>query len=141
MGFFPRRLWLMGLLGWIAGCGSGGVDETPPPEPGLALWERAQSSASLESGRRVWVETCIRCHRDGRAGAPMIGDRDAWGERIAQGMAVLVEHATKGFVGKRGTEMPARGGNAELSDQQVALAVAFMVKAAEQERMGGRDVD
>jgi len=38
----------------------------------------------------------------------------------------LIEHATRGFYGDVG-EMPARGGNAALTDQQVAAAVRFMI--------------
>jgi cytochrome c5 len=41
-------------------------------------------------------------------------------------MDVLVEHALNGFQGPAGTEMPARGGNPDLTDDQVTLAVAFV---------------
>jgi len=42
---------------------------------------------------------------------------------------VLVQHATEGFYGDVG-EMPARGGNAELTDEEVAAAVHFMASRA-----------
>ena len=99
----------------------------PPPDP--AIWETAQSDPDLEAGRRVWVGTCIACHSTGLGGAPLIGNRELWGPRIAQGVEVLVEHATNGFYGKKG-EMPARGGNEALSDDQVRRAVVFMASRA-----------
>ena len=43
-------------------------------------------------------------------------------------------HATNGFLGKTYAEMPARGANPNLSDAEVAAAVAFMVWAS-----GGAD--
>jgi cytochrome c5 len=54
-------------------------------------------------------------------GSPKIGDKSAWGPRIAQGYETLVKHAIVGI-----RSMPARGGNAELTDAEVAGAVAYM---------------
>jgi cytochrome c5 len=57
----------------------------------------------------------------GALGSPKIGDKSAWGPRIAQGYETLVKHAIAGI-----RSMPARGGNAELTDGEVAAAVAYM---------------
>jgi cytochrome c5 len=57
----------------------------------------------------------------GALGSPKIGDKGAWGPRISQGYETLVKHAIAGL-----RAMPARGGNAELTDVEVARAVAFM---------------
>lgn len=81
----------------------------------------------LKLGRQVWEGTCQACHQQGLAGAPRIGDNAAWQPRIAQGLEVLTRHAIDGFSGRGGDQMPARGGNAALSDEQVAAAVAYMV--------------
>ena len=45
-------------------------------------------------------------------------------------METLIDHAINGFIGPRYTEMPARGGNEDLSDGDVEAAVAFMVWAS-----------
>ena len=45
----------------------------------------------------------------GIAGAPKVGDKAAWGPRIAQGKETLYNHAIQGFTGKTGV-MPAKGG-------------------------------
>lgn len=58
------------------------------------------------------------CHGPGVAGAPRAGDKGAWQPRIAQGKAMLYEHAIKGF-----RAMPPKGGNAGLSDAEVKAAV------------------
>jgi len=74
----------------------------------------------------VYDTACAACHAAGIAGAPKFGDKAAWAPRIAQGPSVLHDHATKGFQGKAGV-MPAKGGNASLSDADVKAAVDFMV--------------
>ena len=57
----------------------------------------------------------------GAMGAPKPGDNAAWAPRIAQGYETLTKHAIEGI-----RQMPARGGASDLSDNEVAAAVAFM---------------
>jgi cytochrome c5 len=64
---------------------------------------------------------CSACHAVGALGAPKIGDKSAWAPRISQGYDTLVKHAIQGI-----RSMPARGGNAALTDGEVANAVAYM---------------
>lgn len=96
------------------------ADRLPaPPDPFLA------------GGRDVWAGTCENCHGgNALTGAPKITSTTAWASRIAGGMDRLVTHATDGFMGPRFTEMPARGGNPDLTDADIAAAVAFMVWAS-----------
>lgn len=81
----------------------------------------------LKEGRTVWAGTCQACHGLGEAGSPKITDKKAWAPRVAQGIEVLHDHAIKGFIGPSGTMMPERGGNMELTDQQIMAAVDYMV--------------
>jgi cytochrome c5 len=93
------------------------VEQLPVPDDPL-----------LAKGRDVWGGTCQNCHGGNKyTGAPKITSTKAWNARIDQGMDVLVDHALNGFVGPKYMEMPARGGNEDLTDEQVKLAVAFMV--------------
>jgi cytochrome c5 len=93
------------------------VDRLPDPDVPL-----------LAFGRSVWGETCQNCHGGNKlTGAPKITSTDAWAHRIEQGMAALVAHAIEGFMGASYAQMPARGGNPDLSDAAVSAAVAFMV--------------
>ncbi len=56
----------------------------------------------------------------------MVGDTEAWGARIAQGVDTLNEHAVNGFSGSLGF-MPAKGGRLDLSDDEVHAAIQYMV--------------
>lgn len=81
--------------------------------------------ASAADGAAVYDKACKMCHGAGMMGAPKMGDKAAWAPRIAQGADVLNDHAIKGFKG-----MPAKGGKAALSDDEVKAAVAHMVEAS-----------
>lgn len=79
-------------------------------------------SPELEQGKQLVEVNCLACHAQGINGAPIIGNQKMWGKRTGQGKAVLVEHAINGY-----ELMPAKGGNPDLSDQQIALAVGYML--------------
>ena len=87
----------------------------------------AKAAYNAAAGKVVYDANCVTCHKTGLMGAPKLGDKAAWAPRIAQGEAMLVSHSIKGFTGKKGM-MPAKGGNAKLTDLQVGNAVAYMVK-------------
>jgi c(7)-type cytochrome triheme protein len=74
------------------------------------------------SGKAVYDSTCGACHATGAAGAPKTGDAAAWAPRIKTGQAALVASATKG----KGA-MPAKGGNAKLTDAELQAAVKYIV--------------
>lgn len=92
--------------------------ETKPVE---AVAEAKPAVAAGKSGEEVFNGVCMACHAAGLMGAPKPGDNAAWAPRIAQGYDTLVQHAVKGI-----RMMPAKGGNAALSDDEVAAAVKYM---------------
>jgi cytochrome c5 len=79
----------------------------------------------LLSGDKVFASLCTTCHTPGLANAPKFGDKAAWAKIIAQGQAQTVQHAIAGI-----RAMPARGGNPDLTDEEVAGAVVHMANAA-----------
>ncbi|HYQ73139.1 MAG TPA: c-type cytochrome [Gammaproteobacteria bacterium] len=86
--------------------------------------------AELAQGRVLWLENCEGCHGYGIAGAPVPmwpRDRES---RLTQPRNTLYAHAINGFFGPGDTMMPARGGNDELTDEQVRAAVDYMVELA-----------
>ena len=83
-------------------------------------------TAKAADGKATYDKACMACHAAGVAGAPKLGDKAAWKDRVAQGNDTLYTHALKGFTGKKGM-MPAKGGNTSLSDADVKAAVDFMV--------------
>jgi cytochrome c5 len=82
---------------------------------------------TLQQGRVIWIATCKVCHTADFAGAPKVTDKAAWAPRLAKGKDVLYSHAMQGVYGPSGTEMPPRGGNPALTDEQVRAAVDYMV--------------
>lgn len=84
-------------------------------------------AAGADKGKATYDATCATCHTAGVAGAPKLGDKAAWKDRIAKGEAALNNNAIKGFQGKAGF-MPPKGGNAALKDEDVKAAVQYMVE-------------
>ena len=81
------------------------------------------------AGDAVYGQVCKTCHDAGLAGAPKIGDKSAWGPRVAQGQSTVTQHAVNGFQGKTGV-MPPKGGTADLTDTEVGRAVVYMANQA-----------
>jgi len=79
----------------------------------------------LLTGDKVFASLCTTCHTPGLANAPKFGDKAAWAKVIAQGQAQTVQHAITGI-----RAMPPRGGNPDLTDEEVAGAVVHMANAA-----------
>lgn len=80
------------------------------------------------TGAQVYNEACFACHAPpGVAGAPALGDPAAWADRIAKGVDTLVSNAIQGFQGSTGV-MPPKGGRVDLSDEEIASAVEYMLE-------------
>jgi cytochrome c5 len=76
-------------------------------------------------GKVIFGNLCQSCHTTGAGGAPLM-EKALWAPRVAQGLSTLVEHAINGYNGKAGS-MPAKGGNASLTDAQIKATVEWMV--------------
>lgn len=81
-------------------------------------------TASINTGESVYNRACAGCHISGAAGAPKLGDKAAWADRIARGGDALVESAINGVPG---TAMMARGTCNACSDDDIKAAVDYMV--------------
>ena len=80
----------------------------------------------LTNGQSVYNTSCAACHTSGILKAPKTGAQADWTARFAQGMNTLVKKSIDGYTAEG--NMPARGGNPDLTDKQVGDAVAYMVK-------------
>ena len=71
----------------------------------------------------LYGQVCVACHAAGVANAPKLGDKAAWGPRLAAGVDGLTASAIKG----KGA-MPPKGGSA-ASDGEIKAVVQYMVNA------------
>ena len=101
-------------------------DELQASAPVVATLAVPEPVATPMSGPEVYNSACLACHGAGVAGAPILGNQAQWAPRIAQGLEVMIGHAINGFSGAVGY-MPAKGGRMDLSDDEVAAAVEYMV--------------
>ena len=88
----------------------------------------------LEAGRSTWMMTCRACHLTGVAGAPAVGNYEAWAPRLGKGRSALHASAVNGIPNDSGWTMPPRGGNQRLSSEQVKAAVDYMLAAVTADR-------
>ena len=73
------------------------------------------------SGHEVVDAVCAKCHATGVKGAPRIGQSADWSKRLSHGIDSLALVAIRGHDG-----MPARGGKAELTDNEIRNAIIYM---------------
>jgi cytochrome c5 len=96
----------------------------------VAAANEPEPVAETLSGPQVYNAACLACHGAGIGGAPILGDASVWTPRIEQGMETLVGHAINGYQGEAGY-MPPKGGRVDLSDEEIAAAVEYMVSEAQ----------
>jgi cytochrome c5 len=105
-------------------------EEASASAPTAKTVSEPEPVAAALSGPQVYNSACLACHGAGIGGAPVLGDATVWADRIAQGLDVLKDHAINGFQGSAGF-MPAKGGRTDLSDEEVANAVEYMVSESQ----------
>lgn len=109
-------LWLLVVA--LSGCGQQGEAEDAAPQLPPTPAEHLAGIAVYESG-------CASCHDSSRDGAPRLGYLPAWEKRLPTGPEGLVQSVAEG----KGL-MPPRGDLADVSDDQLAQAVAYMIYRA-----------
>ena len=114
----------------LVGCGEEEPAAKPEAKPEKVTVKNWQpDDPELQKGKAVYDATCALCHGDGEEGAPRLNNEKQWAARREKGLDTLIKHAIEGFHGDSG-DMPARGDNASLTDEEVANAVRFMVEAS-----------
>jgi len=88
----------------------------------LIVTSVAAAQTKERNGKEVVDSLCISCHGSGAGGAPKIGDHQAWADRAAKGLTGLTKSALTGI-----RQMPAHGGNVNLSDTEIERAITYMV--------------
>ena len=80
------------------------------------------ASSGPRSGNAVYDSACSACHAAGVAGAPILGEADAWAPRIEKGMDILTDHVVNGF-----NAMPAKGTCSDCSEEELVAAIEYMI--------------
>lgn len=81
------------------------------------------------NGKETYESLCIACHMAGVTGAPKFDEKERWQTIADQGFDVLADHAINGFTGEMGV-MPPKGGNPNLSDEDIKNAIKYMLTQA-----------
>ncbi|WP_018412415.1 c-type cytochrome [Methyloversatilis thermotolerans] len=115
------------IVSQFVSSGYRGVSSADPEDVARAIQPVAQltlgepESKGPKTGEQIYKGVCAACHDAGMAGAPKKGDTGAWAARIATGLDALVHSAVNG----KGA-MPAKGGNASLTEEEITRAVVYL---------------
>lgn len=122
------------LLVKLAGSGYGAADVADTTETATATRIMPAGRVLMgdgtepgqRTGKQVFDKVCAQCHGADKtvAYSPKVENNADWAPRIAKGFATLVSNAVNGFQGAG--NMPAKGGDTSLTDDEVARAVAYM---------------
>jgi len=95
--------------------------ETRTASPAADTPSDAQS-ASVD-GQKIYQASCQACHNAGVAGAPKLGDKEAWAPRIAKGNEALFLSVKNGL-----NVMPPKGTCMSCSDEELHAAMVYMIE-------------
>jgi cytochrome c5 len=104
-------------------------EASPPaeaPEPAAetqAADKPADAQAPTVDGQKIYQASCQACHAAGVAGAPKLGDKEAWAPRIAKGNEALFSSVSNGL-----NAMPPKGGCMSCSEDGLRAAIEYMVE-------------
>ncbi|WP_018936978.1 c-type cytochrome [Thioalkalivibrio sp. ALJ24] len=99
---------------------------TPAGRVEAGAVEVDEEEAEVSAGD-IYQNVCAACHDTGASDAPIIDDSDEWASRFDdKGMDTLFDHSINGY-----NAMPPRGGDPNLSDEEVQRAVAYMLDQAD----------
>ncbi len=82
-------------------------------------------NAAEPAGKVTYDTKCAVCHANGVAGAPKLGDKDAWASRIATGMDSMMKNTINGK-----NAMPPKGTCMDCTDADLKAVVEYMAEAA-----------
>lgn len=88
--------------------------------------DQAADTAELDpAGEKLYKSVCFTCHTTGVAGAPKLGDKEAWAPYTEAGIDTMLEKAIEG-VGA----MPPRGGS-QASDEEMKASIEYILSTLE----------
>jgi cytochrome c5 len=129
----PRSIWLLVASGGLSlatvalamgtaprAVDDEGVAQRIQPVGRVEFAAAAAAASGPRTGEALYKSACSACHQTGAAGAPKLGDKAAWGPRLAQGLDGLLKSALNGK-----NAMPPKGGS-DASEFELARAIVHM---------------
>jgi cytochrome c5 len=99
------------------------VETTAPPVEAAAPAATAETQTAAADGQSIYKASCQACHAAGVAGAPKLGDKDAWAPRIAKGNDAMYLSLKNGL-----NAMPPKGACMSCSEDELRAAMEYMVE-------------
>ena len=81
-----------------------------------------ESTPAAFDAAATYQSNCFACHGTGAAGAPLLGEVEAWEEILNKGIDVVMANVINGL-----NAMPARGLCASCSDDDLKSVVDYMI--------------
>jgi len=99
------------------------VVSAPVSEPAaVAVVAEPEPAATEFDVAATYQMSCFACHGTGAAGAPVLGDQEAWTERMEKGIDSVMANVMTGL-----NAMPAKGLCMTCSDDDLRSLVDYMV--------------
>lgn len=108
----------------IAPVGKLNTGEAPIVLGTMSPISTAQAAPDFASGEAVYNAVCQACHTTGVLNSPKLGDPAGWEARLPKGRETLLNSVLNGL-----NLMPAKGGRPDLSDEQVEMAVDYILES------------
>jgi len=81
------------------------------------------NGGGAKSAEDIYNSSCMACHSTGAGGAPKLGDKAAWSDRLGKGMDEVYANAINGING-----MPPKGTCMSCSDEEIEATVDYIVE-------------
>ncbi|MSR11211.1 MAG: cytochrome c5 family protein [Gammaproteobacteria bacterium] len=92
------------------------------PVPAVVEVAAPAAVAAAFDAAATYQMSCFACHGTGAAGAPKLGDKEAWSARLEKGMDSVMVNVTNGI-----NAMPAKGMCMTCTDENLRALVDYMV--------------
>ena len=91
-----RALLVTAFAAAVVGCSDRADDVAPEAVAAVAPAPFADAEVTGDV-MGFWSRSCVLCHVHGEAGAPRLGDTDAWAPRLALGEETLLTRTVEGY--------------------------------------------
>ena len=103
----------------------GGLSDFNPPASTVRDMPVIEATGPVHPGKAGYEASCSACHSNEAIGAPVVGNKEAWAAVMEKGIDGVYHNALNGV-----NAMPPKGGNMDLSDDQVKEIVNYMIEAS-----------